>query len=146
MDQLSPPDGQYINGTRIKGIRPNVVLREYPVDPQQFSADLAPFVDQIIGKHGLEEWKAAILTHEIHRHLGVYSIIGVKMGIRAREILGSDLDELIVESFAGYEPPISCMSDGLQVSTGASLGRGTIALKNLLVNAPAALFKKGDNR
>lgn len=35
-------------------------------------------------------------------------------------------DTLKVMSFAGNGRPLSCMNDGLQVSTGASLGRGTI--------------------
>ena len=124
--------------------RPNVVLLKYPVDAGQFSPDLAPHVDQIISRHGLEEWKAAILTNEMHRHLGIYSIIGVKMGIRAREILQADLDELTVFSFTGFSPPISCMTEGLQVATGASLGRGTFGVKDLRPGEPAAIFKSAE--
>jgi pyrimidine-specific ribonucleoside hydrolase len=67
--------------------------------------------------------------------LGIYSIIGAKMGIRARELLGASLDELTVKSCAGMKPPLSCMNDGLQVSTGSSLGRGTI---EILEENPAA--------
>lgn len=146
MDQAEGIFGQFINENQALRNRPNVVIREYPVNPQQFCDDVSPFVDEIIGRHGLEEWKSAVLTHEIHRHLGIYSIIGVKMGILAREILQADLDELIVESYAGYEPPISCMSDGLQVSTGASLGRGSIFVKKRLIYEPAAIFRKGDKK
>jgi pyrimidine-specific ribonucleoside hydrolase len=124
--------------------RPNVVLLKYPVDAEQFSPDLAPHVEEIIRRHGLEEWKAAILTNEMHRHLGIYSIIGVKMGIRAREILKADLDELTVFSFTGFSPPVSCMTDGLQVATGASLGRGTINVKDLRPGEPAAIFKSAE--
>jgi pyrimidine-specific ribonucleoside hydrolase len=50
------------------------------------------------------------------------------MGLRARELLDAGLDDLSVESRAGLRPPLSCMNDGLQVATGASLGRGTIAV------------------
>jgi pyrimidine-specific ribonucleoside hydrolase len=45
---------------------------------------------------------------------------------------------LEVVSFSGYKPPFSCMSDGLQVSTGASLGRATIS--NTHLGIPEALF------
>ena len=106
--------------------RETVVLNDYPYDPELFRDDVKPLVDGIIERHGKEEWKSVLLTNELHRHLGIYSIIGAKMGIRAREILNADLDDVKVESFAGNEPPLSCLNDGLQVATGASLGRGNI--------------------
>jgi pyrimidine-specific ribonucleoside hydrolase len=115
-----------------------VCLKEYPTDPAQFNEVVRPYVTQIIQRHGLEEWKAVLLTNELHRHLGIWSIVGAKMGMRAREILGAPFDELDVVSFSGYKPPFSCMSDGLQVSTGASLGRANIT--NTHLGQPVALF------
>ncbi len=126
-----------------------VVFRDFPVDPKLFQDDTAPFVKKIIETYGLEEWKAAVLTNEFHRHLGIYSIIGVKMGIRAREILEAPFDTLEVVSYAGNKPPLSCLNDGLQVSTGASLGRGTISIAPLPQQGnrkPAALFKYGEEQ
>jgi pyrimidine-specific ribonucleoside hydrolase len=108
--------------------RKSVVLTAFPTDPQMMRDDIAPFVLEIIDRHGTEEWKACLLTNELHRHLGIYSLVGAKMGIRAREILEAPFDTLSVVSHAGLKPPLSCMNDGLQVSTGASLGRGTIAV------------------
>lgn len=121
-----------------------VVLKYFPANPGEFQDDLKVLVPEIITAHGLEEWKHAVLTNELHRHLGTYSIIGAKMGIRAREILSASLDEVRVESHAGSKPPLSCLNDGLQVSTGASLGRGTIAV--LEKNMPEAVFIHGDKR
>ena len=68
------------------------------------------------------------------------------MGLRAREFFNVALDELQVESHAGLKPPLSCVNDGLQVATGASLGRGTITV--LTNGAPAceAIFSYGDRR
>ncbi len=108
--------------------RQAVVLKTFPHDPSMFKPDVAPHVNRIIGQYGVEEWKAAVLTHELHRHLGIYSLVGAKMGVRAREILDAPFDVLKVVSHAGNKPPLSCMNDGLQVSTGASLGRGTIGI------------------
>jgi pyrimidine-specific ribonucleoside hydrolase len=88
--------------------------------------DVAGQVEAIVTRHGLEAWKACLLTNELHRHLGIYSLIGAKMGVRARELLDAPFDTLEVVSYAGLKPPLSCMNDGLQVSTGASLGRGAI--------------------
>lgn len=121
-----------------------VCLKEYPKDPALFNDNVRPYVKRIIEAHGLEEWKAVLLTNELHRHLGMWSIIGAKMGIRAREILGAPFDHLDVISFCGYKPPFSCTNDGIQVSTGASLGRGTIT--NTHVGIPEAIFIYGDKR
>jgi pyrimidine-specific ribonucleoside hydrolase len=118
--------------------RQPVCLKAYPTDPAQFKEFIRPYVSEIIERHGLEEWKAVLLTNELHRHLGMWSIIGAKMGMRAREVLGAPFDELEVVSFSGYKPPFSCISDGLQVSTGASLGRATIT--NTHLGQPEALF------
>ncbi len=107
-----------------------VVLNNFPTNPLQFKPDIRKNVAKVINKYGLEEWKAVVLTNELHRHLGIYSIIGAKMGIYAREILGAPFDSVKVISHAGNKPPLSCMNDGLQVSTGASLGRGAIEVVN----------------
>jgi pyrimidine-specific ribonucleoside hydrolase len=123
--------------------RMSVVLNKFPEDPQMMRPDVAPFVDEIITRYGREEWKACLLTNELHRHLGIYSLVGAKMGIRAREILEAPFDTLTVVSFAGLDPPLSCLNDGLQVSTGASLGRGTIRVLEDK-KQPAGEFRKGD--
>jgi len=125
--------------------RETVVLRRYPTEPQEFRPDVQPLVKRIIARHGLEEFKAALLTNELHRHLGTFSILGAKMGIRAREVLGADLDALRVESRAGLKPPLSCFNDGLQAATGASLGRGAIRVREG-ESIPAAIFQHGSKR
>ncbi len=118
--------------------RESVVLAEFPTAPALFKEDVAPHVADIIAAHGYEEWKACLLTNELHRHLGIYSLVGAKMGIYARELLEAPFDALEVVSYAGSRPPLSCVNDGLQVSTGASLGRGTIKVEEEA--RPAARF------
>ena len=80
-----------------------MVLLRYPTKPEEYRQDVRPFVKPIIARHGLEEFKATLLTNELHRHLGTYSILGAKMGLRAREILGASLDSLTVISLAGLK-------------------------------------------
>ncbi len=126
--------------------RGTVVLADFPAsEPSGLLPDMREIAPQIIARHGVEEWKATVLTSELHRHLGTYSIVGAKMGLRAREFFEVDLDELQVESHAGLKPPLSCVNDGLQVATGASLGRGTITV---LTNATGceAVFIHDDQR
>jgi len=122
-----------------------IVLKNFPYEADNFDYDLRFYVDSIKSKHGIEEWKAAILTNEIHGHLGIYSIVGVKMGILAREYFNVGIDELHVYSFAGYLPPFSCLNDGLQISTGATLGRGTIHIIDQKSLLPQAIFINDKN-
>lgn len=123
--------------------RKTVVLESIPTDPRLYQTDLRPYVERIIQRYGPEEWKAMVLTNEFHRHLGAYSIIGAKMGIRAREILEAPFDTLRVVSHAGDAPPLSCLNDGLQMATGASLGRGSIRVQ-AGASAPSADFSGQD--
>ena len=62
------------------------------------------------------------------------------MGIKARELFGIGADMLEVTSYAGTKPPYSCLNDGIQVSTGATLGMGTIHLVSHGKTKPSAIF------
>jgi len=131
---------------RLFAPRATVIMADFPTVPQQLLPDVRELAPPIIARHGLEEWKAAVLTSELHRHLGTYSIVGAKMGLRARERFNVALDELHVESRAGLKPPLSCVNDGLQVATGASLGRGTITVVTSGPPACEAVFRYGGGR
>jgi pyrimidine-specific ribonucleoside hydrolase len=106
----------------------NILLSRFPADPSLFQEDVAQIVPAIIDKHGRKEWRIVAITNEFHEHLGIYSILGAKMGLRAREYFHVGIDELKILTFAGSSPPVSCLNDGLQTSTGATLGHGTIQL------------------
>lgn len=108
--------------------RKSDILKHYPTDVDDFNPKYQGMVAKIYKRYGEAEFIDVVLTNEFHRHLGIYSIIGAKMGARAREICGCGYDEFIVVSYVGNDPPMSCLNDGLQVSTGASLGRGTISV------------------
>ncbi len=98
------------------------VIKAMPSDTSFYMPDLQPFVTEIREKYGEDEWTSGVIGNELHRHLGVYAIIGVKMGIRAREYFCTGVDEMTVTTHAGSMPPLSCMNDGIQVSTGATPG------------------------
>lgn len=127
----------------IKGIyvtERNVVFNRFPVQREMFNYDIRPIMDSAIARYGLEEWKANVMTDEFHGHLGVFSIVGAKMGIRARELFGVGPDVIEVTTYAGTRPPYSCLNDGIQVSTGATLGMGTIHLAEDSITRPSAVF------
>lgn len=116
----------------------------FPVDPRLYREDVADVMSEIIHKHGLEEWKLGVLANELHGHLGIYAIIGVKMGLRVREFYNIGIDDIKIITYAGRKPPLSCMNDGLQVSTGGTLGHGLIFLADDSKTLPKALFSYKD--
>ena len=59
------------------------VLKAISFDTTAYFQDVLPIMKETIRKYGKTEWVSGVLANELHRHLGVYAIIGVKMGIRA---------------------------------------------------------------
>jgi len=116
----------------------NITFEKFPADDADYQYDVRQIKNSAITLYGNEEWRVCILTTEIHGHLGTYSLIGAKMGIYAREILNAEIDRLEVVTDAGSLPPLSCMNDGIQISTGATIGLGTIKITD--GNTPSATF------
>lgn len=124
----------------------NQVIREFPLNPEFYFQDIQTSVKEITGKYGEDEWIAGVLANELHRHLGVFAIVGVKMGIRAREYFDTGVDEFRVTSFAGSIPPLSCMNDGIQVSTGATPGHGLLTVSSDTITKPVCEFSYLNHR
>lgn len=145
ISDCSPGD---INGIRVSLIRifagetveENQLIKELPLDPSFYFDDISLYVNEIIDKYGHDEWTAGVFSSEMHRHLGVFEIIGVKMGIRAIEYFSAGVDEFKVLTFAGSNPPLSCMNDGLLVSTGATPGHGLLTVSDDPAKKPGAQF------
>jgi pyrimidine-specific ribonucleoside hydrolase len=78
----------------------------------------------IVAKNGEVEWFVELLTSELHDHLGAYSVLGAKMGLRAAELLNAPPHAMKVTSYTAAEPPVSCLNDGVLVATGSTPGRG----------------------
>jgi len=116
------------------------VFEGFPDIPELFADDVRPYMKSIIQKHGKEEWRIGVLTNELHGHLGIYAIVGAKMGLRARQYFHIGIDDISIISYAGNTPPLSCMNDGLQVSTGGTVGHGLITVSLDLPFQPKAAF------
>ena len=116
------------------------VVKAFPDDTSFYEPDIQPYIDDIIKKYGRDEWTTGILANEMHRHLGVYAIIGVKMGIRAIEYFMTGVDELHATTHAGTVSPLSCMNDGIQVSTGATPGHGLLTVSTEPPFSPTVEF------
>jgi formylmethanofuran dehydrogenase subunit E len=79
---------------------------------------------------------------QFHGHLGPYVVIGYKMGMIAKQRLGSDPFSKKAVIWTGTKPPLSCIIDGIQISSGCTLGKGNISIHQDKV--PKVQFK-GEN-
>ncbi len=120
------------------------VFYGFPTDCEAYAEDVRPLIDSAIRRHGRSEWRAAVLTNELHGHIGIYALVGVKMGLRAREYFNIGVDDIEVTSCAGLRPPVSCMNDGLQVGTGGTVGHGLIRAAETSQPQPEAIFRFKD--
>lgn len=125
LDRESSPSGGSPDHQSHQGS--GTLLRQFPpLEKSGYRDDVAGWMDRIVTAHGAEEWRWSVLAGEIHGHLGIYSMVGVKMGIRAMEILSATRQTLELAPHCGSQPPLSCLQDGLMVSTGATPGRGLL--------------------
>jgi len=119
----------------------NRVFKVFPLDTTLYKKEYAAFLNTTLEKYGFAEWKAIVMTNEVHGHTGIYSIIGAKMGIRACEYFNVGVNDLMVVTYAGSKPPLSCLNDGIQISTGATIGQGLITISPTLITTPTVTFE-----
>jgi len=68
---------------------------------------------------------------EFHGHLGPYLVLGIMAGEKALKKLGcKKYFGLDVKVWGANKKPKSCLVDGLQLSTGATYGKGNIRKYN----------------
>jgi formylmethanofuran dehydrogenase subunit E len=130
---LAPADTDALRQATLQILRGETVermqtIKTMPFDTAFYMPDIQPFVTDIRNRYGEDEWTSGVIANELHRHLGVFAIIGVKMGVRAREYFCTGVDEMSVTTHSGAIPPLSCMNDGIQVSTGATPGHGLLTV------------------
>ena len=67
---------------------------------------------------------------DFHGHLGPYLVFGLRMGtIAVQQLKPKHIHELSVTVWTRVSPPQSCVLDGIQVSSGCTLGKGNIRVK-----------------
>lgn len=64
-----------------------------------------------------------------HGHMGPFLVLGFKMGLLAKKILNCDPFTATAEIHTGKRPPSSCILDGIQFTSGCTLGKGNIRLE-----------------
>ena len=64
-----------------------------------------------------------------HGHLGPFLVLGLKAGLVANKILGRNPFETRAIVETELKPPCSCFIDGIQFSTGCTMGKANIELR-----------------
>ncbi len=116
-----------------------VIFSNFPIDSDYYYNDINEIKQQIIENYGIEEFVLSVLTSEIHHHLGIYSILGVKMGLYAKELLNAPPHQIRITSYAGKKTPLSCLNDGIMISTGSSPAFKEINIDTIKIE-PSAKF------
>lgn len=81
---------------------------------------------------------------EFHGHLGPYVVIGYKMGLIANRILGENPFSKKTEVWTDLNPPASCIIDGIQISSGCTMGKGNIKVNYGKIAKAKFINKNGE--
>lgn len=131
-----------LDTTPFSGGRQFHLVRALPLDASFYQPPTSDLVTAgIPEKYGHEEWAAVVLTNEFHQHVGIYTILGAKMGVRARELLEARPRSVNVTAQTGTAPPHSCLVDGLQVALGSTLAQNLIHVPESDTPRTAAVFE-----
>ena len=68
--------------------------------------------------------------HCFHGHIGPYVVLGYRAGLIASMELGDDPFVKRAVTFTGLKTPISCFTDGVQLGSCCTLGKGNIRVEN----------------
>jgi formylmethanofuran dehydrogenase subunit E len=69
-------------------------------------------------------------AEKFHGHLGSFLVLGLKAGLFANEILGKNIFEMHACVETEPTPPRSCFMDGIQITTGCTMGKHNIELRD----------------
>ena len=81
---------------------------------------------------------------KFHGHIGPYVVIGYKMGEIANQLFGGDPFSKNAIVWTGTKPPLSCIIDGIQMSSGCTLGKGNITVN--MQGIPKAQFTDNNGK
>ncbi len=84
-----------------------------------------------------------VALQRFHGHLGVYVTLGLRMGAIGKRRFGH-YKGLQARVRSNPEPPMRCVLDGIQFSSGCTFGKGNISLEG--ASEPEVTFEKEGKR
>ena len=126
--RIAPCDtAQEQEAKRAPGVRIFEILKALPTEAEAYREPTAALVRKgIPEKYGQEEWAAVVLAHELHQHVGIMTVVGAKMAVRARELLKAPPRSVHVVTGTGPNPPYACAIDGIQAGLSSTYGQQLI--------------------
>jgi formylmethanofuran dehydrogenase subunit E len=79
-----------------------------------------------------------------HGHIGPFLAIGLRMGIIANEVLGRTPMQTRARVTVEPKPPRSCVVDGIQITSGCTMGKRNIEIEPD-EKTVSATFTRGDS-
>ncbi len=81
----------------------------------------------------------------LHGHLGPFLVAGIRMGLLALKLLDSPgYFGIRAISEAGKVTPLSCLTDGVQIGSGCTTGKGNLSVTD--ARRPRVHFETDDGR
>ncbi len=139
-----PDPGDHAMHVAKPGERAFHVLKDLPMNAEAYHHEAAELVEKgIPEKYGHEEWAAVVITHELHQHVGIMTVVGAKMAVRARELLEAPPRAVKVVTETGPEPPFACAVDGIQAGLASTYAQQLIEAPPVKKPRLAATFTYG---
>jgi len=91
----------------------------------------------------MSESTLLLAAGRFHGHIGPFLAIGLRMGLLANETLGRDPMETTALVAVEARPPKSCLVDGVQFTTGCTMGKGNIEMAPE-TDPICVIFKRGE--
>ena len=127
------------------GTRHFEVLKALPLEAEAYQPAAAELIRQgVIERYGEEEWASIVLTHELHNHVGIMTVVGAKMAVRARELMHAPMRQVRILSETGPEPPFACAVDGMQAGLASTYAQQLIEAPETDTPTLAATFTLGN--
>lgn len=82
----------------------------------------------------------------LHGHLGPWLVLGYRIGLRALEILEARHSDLLCTAYLPLKTPYTCALDGIQASTGCTLGKLNLKVNEYPESDINFVFERKDNR
>ena len=112
------------------------------MEPSAYRGPAAELVKRGVPEtYGHEEWAAVVMAHELHQHVGIMTVVGAKMAVRARELLEAPTRAVKVIAETGPKPPLSCAIDGIQAGLGSTYAQQLIDAPEVETPRLAATFE-----
>lgn len=81
-------------------------------------------------KNELTAEEAVEFIHRFHGHIGPYVVLGYRAGLIANRELSPDPFSKTASTATGFKTPVSCFTDGVQIGSRCTLGKGNITVSD----------------